>query len=159
MVDYYVKDNGAAMPLHSGGKGIQLHIDIPDLIGKTSYFVDSSGDALTVPSTGFADNDTVSWLLPKGLVLGKPWAVQVHTAEGGACTAWLGVTGDTDYFFATGEINLNSADTTQEVDQGDEPGYAVVNATTYLVLEFDTAATAVAIFTFACKAFQIEQPA
>lgn len=155
--DYFVKNNGAAMQFNGRGSAIEILIDTADLCSKADFFVDSSGDASTVPSTGFTTNDTIQYLLPKGLVLGGPWATQIHTAEGGVATAFIGVTGALELFYATTEIDLNSI-TTQEVDQGDEVGYVVLNATTYLVITFDTAATAVVKFTFACSGFQIEQP-
>jgi hypothetical protein len=155
-IDYFVKNSGADMPwAGNAAEAYNIHIDIPKLIGRTGYFVDSSGVALTVPSTGFAVNDTIQFLLPKGLYI-HGWGIQVFVKEGGACTCFAGVTGTTDLMFATGEVDLNAL-TTQEVNQGDEPGYVVLDATTYLVIDFDTAATAVAIFALHINGSQIPQ--
>jgi hypothetical protein len=154
--DYIVKNSGAAMEFVASAAGAyNVRVDVPDLILKVGHFVDGSGDAATVPSTGFTTNDTIQFLLPKGLYL-HGWAIQMLTVEGGVATAFAGVTGTLELMFATTEVDLNSL-TTQEVNEGDEPGYLVLNDTTYLVITFDTAATALCQFVLHINGSQLPQ--
>jgi hypothetical protein len=130
-------------------------------------FVDTSGDALTIPSTGFAASDILEvFQVPAGFHLICVGA-RVTTAEGGACTADIGnvsatqtnelAAGADDYM---GTFNLNS-ETTQitlvgDTDIGANTTHGVVFITDGSIdVTFATAATAVAVFDIWAMGFRV----
>jgi hypothetical protein len=97
MTTYYyagqITPNG--VPHKPAGQAMfRRRVDVPALIANGGL-VDSSGNALALPSTGFAQNDILKvFAVGKGTLV-KSGAVYLATAEGATCTIDVGVQSST----------------------------------------------------------------
>jgi len=108
MANYMFWGGGYAIPFDSPGMVIpRRRLDIPDLISNGGLALTSDPTEKTsLPSTGFAANDTLDiFRLPKGTLV-KRVCCRLVQAEGATCTIDVGITGaDTDGFLDGSDMN------------------------------------------------------
>lgn len=169
MTTYYF--NGQVTPAGIPWRGpnqaaIQVKIDVPSLIANGGL-TDSSGNALSVPSTGFSDEDIIKIPVNAGtMIRANGLAVQVTTAEGGACTCKIGCqtasqihTGVADDDGWMVDVNLNSVgyDMTAHDDGFGSDNFNGILFITdgYIDIEFNTDLTAVTVFKVSADAVEM----
>lgn len=129
--NYMFKGDGYGLSFDAPAmQPVRRRLDIPDLISNGGLALTSAPSVgVSLPSSGFAQNDTLDlFLLPKGTLV-KRVCCRLVTAEGGTCTIDVGVTGaDTDGFLDGSDMNGTAGTVYYTLDS---LGYGTDNALGY----------------------------
>jgi len=161
MATYYLK--GVPGTTHGGlayapGNDIKLSIkvDVPSLIANGGC-VDVDGNALAVPSTGFAIGDVVTIAsIPEGCIIDF-CECYVHTINTAQAEANIGITGGTtDGLFEDADIHVLASSTDPDADYIAAAHFCAAGS--YLAFIPVTAAILEGVFTLSFHAYRLRAP-
>ena len=152
MADYFFKDAGNAVAYDAlSWQPLRKRINIPELIANQAFgqeLVDSNGNVLSLPSTGFAAADTLTvFQVPAGF-LGLLGGMDVLTAEGAVSTADLGDEDQAAGYLDDVDLNAVGSEITAVADAfgADNVMGKVYDADQNIQILFNSADTETAIF-------------
>lgn len=165
MAHYVFKGEGPGLPISSGGGcRLQKKINIPAIIAggvNGGLALEAApNDGVALPSTGFANTDILEvFQVPKGTKVSRCGVFNI-VGEGGVATIDIGVTSATqtedgakadgwlnDHDLQTAGVSGGTTDGTLSMGNDTVPGGEVYITDGSIDITFNTAATAVAVFT------------